>query len=149
MINTLFLLLVVYQLKHYLADYPLQTPYMLGKFKPGWDWVKPLLAHAGVHGLFTLLIATAVNPSMWWLAVLDFVIHFTMDRIKASPNLMGRWKALSANDFMRLHSDRGHAISESQFQASLRSNMLFWWALGIDQMVHHLTHYLIIFLLLL
>jgi hypothetical protein len=49
-----WLLLAVYQLKHFVADYPLQTPYMLKKFLPGNDFIKPLSAHAGVHALFTL-----------------------------------------------------------------------------------------------
>ena len=40
------LLAVIYQVKHFLADYPLQTPYMLQKFKEQ-DWETPLAAHAG------------------------------------------------------------------------------------------------------
>jgi len=30
----------------------------------------------------------------------------------------------------------------------LRGNTLFWWCLGFDQMIHHLTHYVCIYLML-
>jgi hypothetical protein len=121
----IFVLLVVYQLKHFLADYPLQGTYMLGKFKLH-GWVRPLAAHAGVHGLLTLAIALLfIGKKSFFvpvaLAVFDFTIHFTMDRIKASPNMLGRFK-----DFY---------------------DKRFWWSLGFDQMVHHLTHYTIIYVL--
>lgn len=122
MTETVFLLLVLYQLKHYLADFPLQGAWMLGKFRPGWDFVGPLAAHAGVHGLFTLAIA-AVFGAGWFavgLAVFDFVTHFVVDRIKASPDLLGRYKP---------------------------DQRQFWWALGGDQMAHHLCHYFIIWML--
>lgn len=117
----LFALLIVFQLKHFLADYPLQGKYMLGKFKDGWDWVIPLLAHSSVHFIFTLMICSIVNPSLWWLALVDFVIHFSMDRIKAGKNFLGRFK-----------------IEDKRF----------WWSLGFDQMVHHLTHYFVIWMLI-
>ena len=126
----LFTLLILFQLKHFICDYPLQTPYMLGKMKAT-GWVKPLAAHATIHALFTFII------SMWFiiislpgvgfiliptlLALLDFTIHFVVDRLKASPSIGGRFKP---------------------------DQPYFWWTLGADQMVHHLTHYLIIFILI-
>jgi hypothetical protein len=119
--TTTLLLLCAYQLKHFFADYPLQTPYMLRKFESGRTWILPLAAHAGVHAGATLLIALCVRPSMFWLALVDFVVHFIVDRIKASPSLLGRFKP---------------------------NQPYFWWALGADQMAHHLTHYGILFLLL-
>lgn len=127
--NTVFVLLIVFQLKHFLADFPLQGPYMLQKFRPDWGFFLPLLAHAAVHGTFTLLITLAVTPDLWWLAIVDMAIHFTMDRIKASPRYLGRYKALTAKDYM--------AATEAEKQG----NTYFWWALGFDQAVHHLTHY--------
>lgn len=125
-------LLVLFQLKHFLADFPLQTPAMLGKFNRE-GWLKPLAQHAYVHAIITLAIASfylglrgdvATIPYFtltWGLALFDFLAHGTMDRIKASPDLLGRYK-----------------ITEKYF----------WWALGLDQMWHHLTHYIIIGVLL-
>jgi hypothetical protein len=125
----LLALLAAFQVKHFLCDYPLQRPYMLRKGAVGWNWtsrnnlnwILPLAAHAGVHALATLLIALVVNPRLGWLSILDFVVHFVVDRVKASPQLGGRWTP---------------------------AQPYFWWALGGDQMAHHLTHYAIIAALL-
>lgn len=115
-----FFLLIVFQLKHFLADYPLQmNEYMQGKFnKEG--WVFPLLSHVAVHGFFTLLICLTLVPVhiAFFLAGIDMTIHFVMDRIKASPNLLGRYKDMN--------------------------RPAYWNTLGFDQAVHHLTHYGII-----
>ncbi len=117
--ENIFILLVVYQFKHFLADFPLQREYMLKKFSPNWDFFLPLCLHAGVHAALTLLIVFIFHvANLWWLALVDFVIHFIMDRIKSGPRYLGRF-----ND---------------------RDKPGFWNALGFDQMVHHLTHLYII-----
>lgn len=166
----IWLLLVLYQIKHFVCDYPLQGKYMLGKFKSGWDWVLPLAAHAGVHGGATFLIALCVKPkSAFWIALFDMAIHFTMDRIKASPNLLGRFKALSGSEYSKIAErlQEVAAIEKKNLETKtsgdetnicydvkayaaerFRSNTYFWWALGLDQGVHHLTHYFIIWRLL-
>ena len=108
-------ILILFQVKHFLADFPLQLNYMLfRKTSPNWDFVIPLLAHCLVHAFLTLLICLYYAPQLWWLAPLDLVIHFIMDRIKSSPQMLGRY-----NDLRKAY---------------------FWWALGFDQMVHHITH---------
>jgi hypothetical protein len=118
----ILILLVLFQLKHFLCDFPLQGKYMLGKFKQT-GWVPPLAAHASLHALGTLLIAgwfgysTIPFGTAVVCALADFAIHFTVDRVKASPSMLGRWKP---------------------------DNKFFWWALGADQSAHHLTHYAII-----
>lgn len=151
-------LFVVYQLKHFIVDYLLQTPYMLGKFKPGWDFVLPLTAHALMHGSFTFAIAGCVSHHIgvsFCLAIFDFVVHFTMDRIKASPRLLGRFKPVTADDYRMCKAlladpptgETGPVFVYRAVQ-QLRSNTLFWYSLGIDQMVHHLTHYAIIWILI-
>lgn len=119
----IFLLLILFQLKHFVADYPLQGKYMLQKFRPDWGFFIPLLAHSAVHAVFTLVIALLVKPEIALeVAILDLVVHFTMDRIKAGPKYLGRYKDMY--------------------------DKKFWMSLGVDQMVHHLTHYFIIYLLL-
>lgn len=134
----LFILLFIFQIKHFLADFPLQNEYMLGKFKEK-DWILPLTAHSGVHALFTFLISLIfldIYDSIY-LGLFDFVIHFTMDRIKASPKMLGRYVGLSKSDFIA-------GVTDEQ----KKSNKKFWLSLGLDQMVHHLTHYIIIGFLL-
>lgn len=128
----------IFQLKHFLADFPLQNEYMLGKFKET-GWVKPLAAHCGVHAFLTLCILTAFcgwlsYTSILLLALMDFVIHFCMDRIKASPNMLGKFKTLTKDEYLT-------ATDEQK-----KDNKWFWWSLGGDQMVHGLTHDLIIYI---
>ncbi len=114
-----FVLLVVFQLKHFLADYPLQRPYMLGKAQEGWGFVWPLIAHCLVHSSLTLIVLLICSRlDLWWLALVDFTVHFIMDRIKSGPNFLGRYR------------DRNTAA--------------YWNSFGFDQMVHHLTHIYIV-----
>lgn len=163
-------ILVVFQIKHYLADFPLQQNFMfmMGKFKGGYDWILPLLAHVAVHGVFTFVIAAlfiAGDAShmfhgpldwIWWayhftlfkafkVALVDMAIHFTMDRIKASPKLLGRYKALTKREWGEL-IDSG--ATKEELAARWKDNNWFWYSLGIDQMVHHLTHYVLICLMI-
>ncbi len=107
-------LLIIYQVKHFAADFLFQNVWMLQKSRAGWEFVLPLSTHCAIHSAFTLAIVLYVNPSLWWLAVVDLVTHFIMDRIKAGPRYMGRF-------------------SDMRSQA-------FWICFGFDQMVHHLTH---------
>jgi hypothetical protein len=113
-----FLLLILFQIKHFVCDYPLQTPYMLKKF--GADWKRPLTAHAGVHAAGTFLLSIFFGGFFYalMLAALDFIAHFSIDRAKV---VLGSFP-----------------IADKRF----------WWALGLDQMAHHLTSFLLIALLL-
>jgi hypothetical protein len=134
-----FTLLFIFQVKHVLADYFLQGRYMLGKFKPFPDYILPLMAHVAVHAGFTFLIGLAFGCH--WLdasrlAIIDLTVHFIMDRIKASPKLLGRYKALSKPEYLL-------SMFNNDSKA-MKSNTYFWWALGFDQFIHHLTHYYII-----
>jgi hypothetical protein len=148
-IHTIFLLLVIYQIKHWIADYPLQSDYMMGKFKPGWGFFWPLAAHAYIHGALTLCISLAFvpsNPTLGFkLLAFDFVVHFCMDRLKAGPKYMGRWKPLGPQEYATLAPSAG---VNSYARKLLLENWLFWISLGADQMVHHLTHYACIYFIL-
>lgn len=155
--EAIWILLVIYQLKHFVADYLLQGKYMLGKFKTE-GWVLPLLSHALVHGAFTFSIAyfyLGLRESIM-LAFFDTYIHFLVDRVKASPNFLGKFRALSKTEMIRLiqleamckvlennGSDQSEKLKE--IAEKRKSNTYFWWSLGVDQMAHHLTHYLIIY----
>ena len=119
-LNLIFLLLVVYQVKHFIADFPLQREYMLQKTRPHWDFLLPLTMHCLVHAFGTLIILVAFGRAdLWWLSLLDFVVHFLMDRFKSGPRYLGRFNDLSKAGF--------------------------WNSLGFDQMVHHLTHIYIVY----
>lgn len=116
MITTLFNLLIIYQLKHLICDYYLQGKYMLGKFNRK-GWVKPLAAHALVHAVATFGIALYYVPNYALAFVLvDLVVHFVVDKIKV----------------------------ESSRPYDPKLHPQFWQLLGIDQMAHHITHYMLI-----
>lgn len=161
-------LVLIFQIKHFLADYPLQRPYMLKKFLPSWDFFPSLSLHCAVHGSITFLILLAYDSThLWYLAIADFVVHFIMDRLKAGPKYLGRYKPLTPIEFKR-HvslkvfvqgltiptSDGPEVLAEwfekvdKERKQRLFSNTLFWWSLGLDQMVHHVTHYAIIWWML-
>jgi hypothetical protein len=130
MINILIFLLIAFQLKHFLCDFPWQTRYMLGKFKEV-GWQAPLAAHAISHGLATTFILCVARMTfdlhidtmfIVYLAIFDTIIHFIVDRCKVVFNKITGCKPTDAS---------------------------FWNAIGIDQMIHHLTHYGIIFAIIL
>ncbi len=118
-IQFIFLLLIIFQLKHFLGDYVFQTAWMVkGKSIPGLGFVFPLSVHVFIHASLTLVIVIIVDISLWYLFLFDFVAHFVLDRLKSGPRYFGRF-----TDF---------------------NKQSFWIPFGFDQMGHHLTHYTII-----
>lgn len=151
-ISLLIVLLVVFQLKHLLADYFLQDRYMIGKFKEH-GWFKPLLSHVIVHGTMTFIICCFAAPDLAIpAAILDMFFHFAMYRIKASSKLLGRFKPVSKErmeEIMSYYNLFDKERVDRLVKPELKSNKWFWYSLGIDQAFHHLTHYIIIIAILL
>ncbi|UJW74974.1 DUF3307 domain-containing protein [Rhizobium sp. SL42] len=112
--------LALFLVKQWVADFLLQTAWMAKGKERSSGWVLPLAIHVCIHGLATLLITLAIAPGLAWLALVDIVIHGLIDRGKARIQL-----------HMTMTPDRS----------------CFWWLLGIDQTLHHLTH--LVFALLL
>lgn len=156
-------MLLAYQVKHFLADYLLQgyplAPGMVRKFAPRLrDAYGALFDHALVHGFLTMFIVSWTLGMTYdgfafagWMCCFDTLVHFTMDRIKASPNLLGRYKPMSAQEFqqakdlLNMGREKSQPIFEKFYHRRMWQNTLFWWSLGFDQFVHHLTHYTIIY----
>lgn len=130
----LMVLLVAFQFKHYIVDYITQfnNDDHYKKFQKH-GWVRPLFLHAFQHGVGSASIAvlylsycSVCSYSLKFITIvlsvflIDTVIHFSVDRIKASPSFFGKYEY----------------PSKEYFRAS-----------GLDQMIHHLTHYGIIFYL--
>jgi hypothetical protein len=78
----------------------------------------PIAAHAAVHavlvGLAVLLVARPALPLLAAAMGLEFTSHFVIDATRARMGM--RLPAL----------------------ADMRSNV-FWWALGVDQLLHGLV----------
>jgi len=100
--------------KHIIADFMLQNSWMaIGKdLKKG--WALPLLAHCLVHLAVASILILIVAPKFWFVALIDFAIHITVDRLKG--------------------------ICASSFGVTLEAeHPWFWTLIGVDQALHHLT----------
>lgn len=106
-------LILAFTLKHYLADFVLQTNWIAQGKDARVGWLAPLLAHVGIHAALALVIALAVAPRFWWLALVDFGLHFCVDRGKT---LIGRWG--------------GWGVCDARY----------WWLFGFDQLLHQVTN---------
>ena len=109
-----FGLLVGFEIKHYIADYLLQTGWILaGKGdlrKPGG------YAHAGIHAVLSAIVLLLVGTPLWLVAslvVAEFVIHYVLDFAKMH---------YSANVHMATEPGK------------------YWGLHGIDQLAHQLTY---------
>lgn len=110
----ILLLYIVFRIKHFACDFMLQTDWMaLTKGRPGKEGYQALFSHTLIHALGTLLIVLAFAPALWWLALVDFVIHSVVDRLKGLITIKKGWKT---------------------------NDTLFWWAFGADQELHNFTH---------
>ncbi|MBG1231283.1 DUF3307 domain-containing protein [Aestuariivirga litoralis] len=113
-LNQLFLLLILFQFKHFVADGPLQTKAMVDE-KSRYGATLGIV-HAGIHGILTIVVVMLVLHGWVWAVVLgliDFAIHYHVDYVK--ERLVKYWGFTPADG-------------------------PFWWALSADQMMHHLTY---------
>lgn len=67
---------------HYLADYPLQGPFLsaakdLTKPIPGFPWWQAMAAHSFIHSGGVLLITGSI-----YFALVEFILHFVTDTMK-------------------------------------------------------------------
>ncbi|WP_295855248.1 DUF3307 domain-containing protein [Tardiphaga sp.] len=100
--------------KHVIADFLLQNAWMATGKDRKTGWALPLLAHCAIHGVLTTLLVVVVQPKLWFIGLVDFAIHITIDRIKG--------------------------ICVARFGIA-PGHIWFWWLIGIDQSLHHLTDF--------
>ena len=117
-INVVLTVSMMLQVKHFVADFLLQPPYMWknkGTYgHPGGIW------HAGFHGLLTVLILFAcISP---WraivIAAVEIIAHYHIDWAKMRLNAYAGWKC--------------------------NEHPQFWLLLGIDQLMHQLCYIIIL-----
>ena len=114
--TTVFILLALFGIKHFIADFLLQFPYMLGQ--KGTYGAEGGIHHAGMHtGLTFLVLVIGCDPIIAIeLAMADGVVHYHIDWAKQQLN-----KGMSPADRM------------------------FWVWMGADQGLHYLTYIGIIY----
>lgn len=115
MFEALFLLFI----KHFICDFPLQANPWLYRNKG--TYMHPGgIAHAGIHALGTLLVLAPFIGSLSMLyAAIDMLVHYHIDWAKM--NISKRY------DLQPNNSER------------------FWILLGFDQLLHHITYFIIIY----
>jgi hypothetical protein len=122
----ILVVLILFQIKHFFSDFPLQSVYMLGKGKTGLAWIMPLSAHCAVHAGLSLLIILFVNPSLFWLVLAEFGAHFVIDRSKCLYKLpQGAWAP----------EDKGKYLTK------------YYMAFGLDQLAHQGCYMLMVYFL--
>ena len=115
MFEALFLLFI----KHFICDFPLQaTPWMYRN--KGVYMHLGGIAHAGIHAVGTLLVLTPFlgNIAIMYAAI-DMLVHYHIDWAKMS---VGKRYDLQPNNSER-----------------------FWILLGFDQLLHHITYFVIVY----
>ncbi len=75
-------------------------------------WARPLLVHCAIHAALATGILLVFAPKLWFLGLADFVVHLIIDRAK------------------------GFCVAT--FNVTME-HQWFWWLIGIDQALHHLT----------
>jgi hypothetical protein len=102
--------------KHFVCDFPLQSfPYMfLNKGKYGHPGG---ILHALVHGGGTYAVLWW-HPGALFFVAFDVAIHYHID-----------WAKMWTNNFFELQPATSH---------------WFWILLGLDQLLHYLTYYMIV-----
>lgn len=119
-VHAVLLFLVLFQVKHFICDGPLQTAAMV---RDKGHYGRPLgLLHAGIHGggaLVALLVFGLPALMAVKLAALDFLLHYHIDFSKEQIVRRAGWTTSVAQ---------------------------FWWGLSADQMLHQLTYLLLAYI---
>jgi len=110
----LYVMLVVgvFTLKQFVADFVLQTNWMAQGKARLQNWQLPLLAHAGTHGVLCVLVTVISVPNLWWFGAIDFAIHMVIDFGKSKIGHRTGWGVADAP---------------------------YWMLFGFDQLLHHIT----------
>ena len=113
-IAAVLLVVVILEVKHFVCDYPLQTAYQLNN-KGTYGHPGGLL-HAGIHVLGTSAAFLVMAPTLAAGAAIivgEFAIHYHIDWTKDNLLKGNKWTA---------------------------ADNPFWWSIGADQLLHHLTY---------
>jgi Protein of unknown function (DUF3307) len=122
--NTIFILFVLFQIKHFFADFPLQDSFQYLN-KGTWGHPGGYL-HSAIHSALSLLILTLVfwtnfrihANTIMFVVMAEFLIHYFTDLGKVNLNNYFKWKPDNSEKY--------------------------WWLLGFDQLIHQLTYIWII-----
>ena len=112
--GAVLLVIFILELKHFVFDYPVQRPYMF--LNKGVYGHPGGILHAGIHALATTVVFLVITPPLivgLGIVIAEFLIHYHVDWTK--------------EQFLKR-------------QAATAKDDRFWFALGLDQLLHHLTY---------
>lgn len=113
-VKLLLAVLLFLQLKHFICDFVLQTPYQfLNKGKYGHPGG---IIHSGLHALTSIPIFFLIPvklPVAIGIVLGEFIVHYHIDWMKEQTVKRKRWKFPQAE---------------------------YWWTFGADQGLHQLTY---------
>lgn len=118
----LVLLYLAFRAKQVICDFFLRTNRMVEAQKLPFfaGGLAPLAMHAGIHAAFTFLLVVLFAPSLWWLGVVDFFVHGAIDKAKTEITQRRGWTYIDSR---------------------------YWWAFGLDQEAHNVTHLIFIIII--
>lgn len=121
--NSLVLLFILFFIKHCIFDFLLQPSWMyLNKGKLGHiGGVAHSLAHC-ISSLAILLFFDVSPVILYILFGVEFIIHYFTDLLKVQINNKFKWGCNTHNEF--------------------------WYATGIDQLIHYLTYALMVLIVI-
>ena len=133
---TIFEILALLLVKHYICDFPLQRPWhYMNKGKYGHPGG---LAHAAIHaaGTFWVLV-WYIGPAAVWLAAFDMLAHYHIDWLKC--NVGKSWSEY----------DPGNLDEYGMMEAPIKPHLaiysdMYFQALGMDQLAHHMTYVVLV-----
>lgn len=120
-LDTILLTLIIFQLKHFVADFVVQTEYQWSN--KGTYGHPGGFVHAGIHAVGSVVAVLVLGASAIALAsvmLADFVIHYHLDWCKERFN----------RQYKLTHTDA-----------------LYWFSFGVDQFLHQMTYLAIIWML--
>jgi hypothetical protein len=106
--------LVLLQVKHFICDFAIQTPYQF--LNKGIYGHPGGLIHAGLHAGTGALVFFIITPPLGLgiaIVIAEFVLHYHIDWLKEQTVKRRQWAFPHAE---------------------------FWWAFGFDQFLHQFTY---------
>lgn len=117
--NTAFLPLLCLFIKHFVCDFPLQSNPWMYRNKGTYGHLGGI-THAAVHGVGTALVLVPfIGRAALMYALIDMVVHYHID-------------------WAKMNLTRRHDLQPDNSE-------WFWILLGLDQLLHHLTYFLLVY----
>jgi hypothetical protein len=113
-VGQMIMWMLLLTVKHVVADFlPVKTWLAAGTVGAG-GRLEPLTVHCLIHGVLATLLFVLLAPKLWFLGIVDF---------------------------RRSHDNRSHQRIVGSRLEKRFGPQWFWWLLGIDKALHHLTDF--------